>query len=45
MMCIHFEAGEEDINAIDNETKCGKAVGKQLNTSDYRIARVTSQFQ
>ena len=35
MMSVHFEACEEDINIPDNETKSGKAVGKQLIASEY----------
>ena len=35
MRCTRFETCDKDINTSDNETKCGKAAGKQLTTSEY----------
>ena len=41
MRCTGSEACEEDINTPDNESKCGRAVGKQLTTSEYRMCKGT----
>jgi hypothetical protein len=35
MRFTHFEACEEDVYKPENETKCGKAVSKQLIVGEY----------
>ena len=37
----HFEACEEDVYTSENETKCGKAVIKQLIAGEYRMSQGT----
>ena len=40
-MCTRFEAREENFNTSDNETKCGRVVGKQLIASEYHMCQGT----
>ncbi len=35
MRFTHFEACEENVYTSENETKCGKAVSKQLIAGEY----------
>jgi hypothetical protein len=39
MRFTHFEACEEDVYMSENETKCGKAVSKQLIAGEYRMSQ------
>ena len=41
MRFTHFEACEEDVYTSENETKCGKAVSKQLIASEYCMSQGT----
>ncbi len=41
MRFTHFEACEEDVYTSENETKCGKAVSKQLIAGEYRMSQGT----
>jgi hypothetical protein len=41
MKFTHFEACEEDVYMSENETKCGKAVSKQLIEGDYSMSQCT----
>jgi hypothetical protein len=41
MKFTHFEACEEDVYMSKNETKCGKAVSKQLIAGEYRMSQGT----
>ena len=45
MRFTHFEACEEDVYTSENETKCGKAVSKQLIAGEYRMSRGTMDKQ
>ncbi len=38
----HFEACEEDVYMSENETKCDKAVSKQLIVGEYRMSQGTT---
>ena len=46
MMCIHFEACEEDISTNDNKTQCGKAVGTTDNETKWQLGKslTTSEY-
>ncbi len=39
MRFTHFEAREEDVYTSENETKCGKAVNKQLIAGEYCMSQ------
>jgi hypothetical protein len=39
MRFTHFEACEEDVYTSENETKCSKAVSKQLIAGEYRMSQ------
>ena len=39
MKFTHFEACEEDVYTSENETKCGKAVSKQLIAGEYCMSQ------
>ncbi len=41
MRFTHFEACEEDVYTCEDETKCGKAVSKQLIAGEYRMSQST----
>ena len=41
MRFTHFDACEEDVNTSENETKCGKAVSKQLIAGEYCMSQGT----
>ncbi len=41
MRFTHFEVCEEDMYTYENETKCGKAVSKQLIAGDYCMCQGT----
>ncbi len=41
MRFTHFEACEEDVYTSENETKCGKAVSKQLIAGEYCTSQGT----
>jgi hypothetical protein len=41
MRLTHFEACEEDVYMSENETKCGKAVSKQLIAGEYCMSQGT----
>ena len=41
MRFTHFEACEEDVYTSENETKCGKAVNKQLIAGEYCMSQGT----
>ncbi len=41
MRFTHFEACEEDVYTSKNETKCGKAVSKQLIAGEYCMSQGT----
>ena len=41
MRFTHFEACEEDVYTSENETKCGKAVSKQLIAGEYCMSQGT----
>ena len=41
MRFTHFEACEEDVYMSKNETKCGKAVSKQLIAGEYCMSQGT----
>ncbi len=41
MRSTHFEACEEDVYTSENETKCGKAVSKQLIAGEYCMSQGT----
>ena len=41
MRFTHFEACEEDVYTSENETKCGKAVSKQLIEGKHHMSQGT----
>ncbi len=41
MRITHFEACEEDVYTSENETKCGKAISKQLIAGEYHMSQGT----
>jgi hypothetical protein len=41
MRFTHFKACEEDVYTSENETKCGKAVSKQLIAGEYHMSQST----
>jgi hypothetical protein len=41
MRFTHFEACKEDVYTSENETKCGKAVSKQLIAGAYCMSQGT----
>ncbi len=41
MRFTHFEACEDDVYTSENQTKCGKAVSKQLIAGEYCMSQST----